>query len=159
MDDNIYRRWVLFNVNLKRFINEYSAIFLVATMSETLRKRWNSGPSTRSSKKKKYMCKYQDDWAKAHQWLQASSLGDEMAYCKLCSSNFSVDTVDCMMSRVILKHLYINTTKFPFCPSWIKPVVWCLSAMLTLRGFFLCWKKNLTWDQNLIMILLLLGLC
>ena len=50
----------------KKIYKEYSAIFLVAMMSETLRKRWNSGPSSPSSKKKKYMCKYQDDWAKAH---------------------------------------------------------------------------------------------
>ena len=89
------------------------------------------------------MCKYQDDWAKAHQWLQASSLGDEMAYCKLCSSNLSVAhsglyDVKRHSETSLHKKGIVSTTKFPFCPSWIKPVVWCLSAMLTLRGFLLC---------------------
>ena len=74
----------------KLFLFEYSVIVEVVTMSQTPRKRWNSGPSTPSSKKKKYMCKFQDEWAKAHSWLQSSSLGVEMAYCTLCSSHFSV---------------------------------------------------------------------
>ena len=62
------------------------------TMSQSTKRRWNSGPSTPSStsKKKKYNCKFQDEWKKSHHWLQSSSLGNDLAFCTLCSSNFSV---------------------------------------------------------------------
>jgi hypothetical protein len=35
-------------------------------MSQSTKRRWNSGPSTPSStsKKKKYNCKFQDEWKK-----------------------------------------------------------------------------------------------
>ena len=61
-------------------------------MSQSTKRRWNSGPSTPSStsKKKKYNCKFQDEWKKSHHWLQSSSLGNDLAFCTLCSSNFSV---------------------------------------------------------------------
>jgi hypothetical protein len=61
-------------------------------MSQSTKRRWNSGPSTPSStsKKKKYNCKFQDKWKKPHLWLQSSSLGNDLAFCTLCSSNFSV---------------------------------------------------------------------
>ena len=62
------------------------------TMSQSTKRRWNSGPSTPSStsKKKKYNCKFQDEWKKSHHWLQLSSLGNDLTFCILCSSNFSV---------------------------------------------------------------------
>jgi hypothetical protein len=62
------------------------------TMSQLTKRRWNSGPSTPSStsKKKKYNCKFQDEWKKSHHWLQSSLLGNDLAFCTLCSSNFSV---------------------------------------------------------------------
>ena len=62
------------------------------TMYQSTKRRWNSGPSTPSStsKKKKYNCKFQDEWKKSHHWLQSSSLGNDLAFCTLCSSNFSV---------------------------------------------------------------------
>jgi hypothetical protein len=62
------------------------------TMSQSTKRGWNSGPSTPSStsKKKKYNCKFQDEWKKSHHWLQSSSLGNDLAFCTLCSSNFSV---------------------------------------------------------------------
>ena len=62
------------------------------TMSQSTKRRWNSGPSTpfSTSKKKKYNCKFQDEWKKSHHWLQSSSLGNDLAFCTLCSSNFSV---------------------------------------------------------------------
>jgi hypothetical protein len=62
------------------------------TMSQSTKRRWNSGPSTPSStsKKKKYNCQFQDEWKKSHHWLQSSSLGNDLAFCTLCSSNFSV---------------------------------------------------------------------
>ena len=61
-------------------------------MSQSTKRRWNSGPSTPSStsKKKKYNCKFQDEWKKSHHWIQSSSLGNDLAICTLCSSNFSV---------------------------------------------------------------------
>jgi hypothetical protein len=45
------------------------------TMSQSTKRRWNSGPSTPSStsKKKKYNCKFQDEWKKSHHWLESSS--------------------------------------------------------------------------------------
>lgn len=54
------------------------------------RRRWNSGPSTPSSKKKKHYCKFLEDWTKLYDWVQPTSLGNDMAFCKLCSTNFSV---------------------------------------------------------------------
>ena len=54
------------------------------------RRRWNSGPSTPSSKKKKHYCKFMEDWTKLYDWVQPTSLGNDMAFCKLCSTNFSV---------------------------------------------------------------------
>jgi hypothetical protein len=62
------------------------------TMSQSTKRRWNSGPSTPSStsRKKKYNCKFQDKWKKWHHWLQSSSLGNDLVFCTLCSSNFSV---------------------------------------------------------------------
>jgi hypothetical protein len=62
------------------------------TMSQSTKRRWNSGPSTPSStsKKKKYNCKFQGEWKKSHYWLQSSSLGNDLAFCTLCSFNFSV---------------------------------------------------------------------
>ena len=62
------------------------------TMSRSTKRRWNSGPSTPSStsKKKKYNCKFQDEWKKSRHWLQSSSLGNDLMFCTLCSSNFSV---------------------------------------------------------------------
>jgi hypothetical protein len=41
------------------------------TMSQSTKRGWNSGPSTPSStsKKKKYNCKFQDEWKKSHHWL------------------------------------------------------------------------------------------
>ena len=61
-------------------------------MSQSTKRRWNSGLSTPSStsKKKKYNCKFQDEWKKSLHWLQSSSLGNDLAFCTLCSSNFSV---------------------------------------------------------------------
>ena len=54
-------------------------------MSQSTKRRWNSGPSTPSStsKKKKYNCKFQDEWNKSHYWLQSSSLGNDLAFCTL----------------------------------------------------------------------------
>jgi hypothetical protein len=62
------------------------------TMSQSTKRRWNSGPSTPSStsKKKKYNYKFQDEWKKSHHWIQSSSLGNDLAFYTLCSSNFSV---------------------------------------------------------------------
>jgi hypothetical protein len=42
------------------------------TMSQSTKRRWNSGPSTPSSisKKKKYNCKFQDEWKKSHHWFK-----------------------------------------------------------------------------------------
>jgi hypothetical protein len=56
-------------------------------MSQSTKRRWNSGPSTPSStsKKKKYNCKFQDEWKKSHYWLQSSSLGNDLAFCSLCT--------------------------------------------------------------------------
>ena len=61
-------------------------------MSQSTKRKWNSGPSTPSStlKKKKYNCKFLDEWKKSHHWLQSSSFGNDLAFCTLCSSNFSV---------------------------------------------------------------------
>ena len=61
-------------------------------MSQSTKRRWNLGPSTPSStsKKKKNNCKFKDEWKKSHHWLQSSSLGNDLAFCTLCSSNFSV---------------------------------------------------------------------
>jgi hypothetical protein len=57
------------------------------TMSQSTKRRWNSGPSTPStSKKKKYNCKFQDEWKKSHHWLQSSSLGNDLAFCTLCTA-------------------------------------------------------------------------
>ena len=43
-------------------------------MSQSTKKRWNSGPAcstpSSTSKKKKYYCKFQDEWKKSHHWLQ-----------------------------------------------------------------------------------------
>ena len=60
-------------------------------MSQSTKRRWNSGPSTPSStsKKKKYNCKFQTSGKKSHHWLQSSLLGNDLAFCTLCSSNFS----------------------------------------------------------------------
>jgi hypothetical protein len=62
------------------------------TMSQSTKRRWNSVPtcSTPSSTSKKNNCKFQDEWKKSHHWLQSSSLGNDLAFCTLCSSNFSV---------------------------------------------------------------------
>jgi len=55
------------------------------------RKRWHSGPSSSdTSKKKKYSCKFQIEWEKSYSWLKSSSLGNDIAFCQLCSSSFSV---------------------------------------------------------------------
>ena len=61
-------------------------------MSQSTKRRWNSGPSTPSStsKKKKYICKFQEEWKKSHHWLKSSSLGNDLAFCTLCTSNCSV---------------------------------------------------------------------
>ena len=62
------------------------------TMSQPTKRRWNSGTGTLSStsNKKKYNCKFQDEWKKSDHWLQSSSLGNDLAFCTLCSFNFSV---------------------------------------------------------------------
>ena len=51
-------------------------------MSQSTKRRWNSGPSNPSStsKKKKYNCKFQDEWKKSHHWLQSSSLGNDLTF-------------------------------------------------------------------------------
>ena len=50
-----------------------------------------SGPCTSTpSKRKKYVCKYQQFWEKEFTWLKKSDTGEDMAHCKLCNANFSV---------------------------------------------------------------------
>jgi len=58
-------------------------------MSQQGRKCSLSGP-VGTPKKKKYGCKYQIEWQSTYDWVQPSSLEDDMAFCKLCSSNISV---------------------------------------------------------------------
>ena len=56
-------------------------------MASSGRKRSLSEPcKSTSSKRKKYVCKYQ------HFWLKKSDtgVGEDMAHCKLCNTNFSV---------------------------------------------------------------------
>ena len=62
-------------------------------MASSGRKRSLSGPCTSTpSKRKKYVCKYQQFWEKEFTWLQKSDTGEDMAHCqcKLCKTNFSV---------------------------------------------------------------------
>ena len=55
------------------------------------RKRWNSGtPSSNTPKKKKYGCKFLQEWEKSFSWLKSSPLGNDIAFCKLCNSSFTV---------------------------------------------------------------------
>ena len=58
-------------------------------MASSGRKRSLSGPCT-PSKRKKYVCKYQQFWEKEFTWLKKSNTGEDMAHCKLCNINFSV---------------------------------------------------------------------
>ena len=57
-------------------------------MSSNKRSRHSSGPE--GNKKKKYACKFCPDWVKAFDFIRPSGLGQDMAYCNLCSLNFSV---------------------------------------------------------------------
>ena len=60
-------------------------------MASSGRKRSLSGPCTSTpSKRKKYVCKYQQFWEKEFTWLKKSDTGEDMAHCKLCNTNFSV---------------------------------------------------------------------
>lgn len=62
-------------------------------MASSGRKRSLSGPCTSTpSKRKKYVCKYQHFWEKEFTWLKKSDtgVGEDMAHCKLCNTNFSV---------------------------------------------------------------------
>ena len=62
-------------------------------MASSGRKMSSSGPCTSTpSKRKKYVCKYQQFWEKEFTWLQKSDTGEDMAHChcKLCKTNFSV---------------------------------------------------------------------
>jgi hypothetical protein len=46
-----------------------------------------SGPCTSTpSKRKKYVCKYQQFWEKEFTWLKKSDTGEDMAHCKLCNN-------------------------------------------------------------------------
>ena len=57
-------------------------------MASSGRKRSLSEPCTSTpSKRKKYVCKYQQFWEKE---LKKSDTGEDMAHCKLCNTNFSV---------------------------------------------------------------------
>ena len=60
-------------------------------MASSGRKRSLSGPCTSTpSKRKKYVCKYQQFWEKEFTWLKKSDTGEDMAHCKLCNTNISV---------------------------------------------------------------------
>ena len=60
-------------------------------MASSGRKRSLSGPCTSTpSKRKKYVCKYQQFWEKEFTWLKKSDTGEDMAHCRLCNTNFSV---------------------------------------------------------------------
>ena len=60
-------------------------------MASSGRKRSLSEPCTSTpSKRKKYVCKYQQFWEKEFTWLKKSNTGEDMAHCKLCNINFSV---------------------------------------------------------------------
>jgi hypothetical protein len=62
-------------------------------MASSGRKRSLSEPCTSTlSKRKKYVCKYQHFWEKEFTWLKKSDtgVGEDMAHCKLCNTNFSV---------------------------------------------------------------------
>ena len=82
---NVYSRGVLYS---DLALNKI-CFWLFITMSQSTKRRWNSGPSTPSStsKKKKYNCKFQDEWKKSHHWLQSSSLGNDLAFCTLCTAS------------------------------------------------------------------------
>ena len=60
-------------------------------MSQSTKRMWNSGPSTPSStsKKKKYNCKFQDEWKKITP-LVSQVRWEMIWHFALCSSNFSV---------------------------------------------------------------------
>ena len=75
-------------------------------MSQSTKRRWNSGPSTPSSisKKKKYNCKFQDEWKKSHHWLQSSSLGNDLAFCVVPTSVLLQG--DCMILRDTQRPVY-----------------------------------------------------
>jgi hypothetical protein len=60
-------------------------------MASSGRKKSLSGPCTSTpSKRKKYVCKYQQFWEKEFTWLKKSDTGEDMAHCKLCNTNISV---------------------------------------------------------------------
>ena len=55
-------------------------------MASSGRKRSLSGPCTSTpSKRKKYVCKYQQFWEKEFTWLKKSDTGED-----ICNTNFSV---------------------------------------------------------------------
>ena len=50
-----------------------------------------SGPCTSTpSKRKKYVCKYEQFWEKRVYVVKKSDTGEDMAHCKLCNTNCSV---------------------------------------------------------------------
>jgi hypothetical protein len=62
-------------------------------MASSGRKRYLSETCTSTpSKRKKFVCKYQHFWEKEFTWLKKSDtgVGEDMAHCKLCNTNFSV---------------------------------------------------------------------
>ena len=114
------------------------------TMSQSTKSRWNSGPSTLSStsKKKKYNCKFQDEWKKSHHWLQSSLLGNDLAFCTLFSSNFSVASGGLYdikrHSETSLHKKALLLTKPPNCTSLCQQnqlmTKWAKKAVLTYQS-------------------------
>jgi hypothetical protein len=73
---NVYSRGVLFRFSLKKI-----CFWHFIMMSQSTKRKWNSGPSTPSTlKKKKYNCKFLDEWKKSHHWLQSSSFGNDTTF-------------------------------------------------------------------------------
>ena len=78
-------------------------------MSQSTKRRWNSGPSTPSStsKKKKYNCKFQDEWKKSHHWLYSQVRWEMIWRFALCVVPTSVLLQgDCMILRDTQRPVY-----------------------------------------------------
>jgi hypothetical protein len=90
------------------------------TMSESTKRRWNSGPSTPSStsKKKKYNCKFQDEfWTLPWDFLKISTLQEEFLEYQLTPEDELPSTesgIDTFWGLVMADHKEPFTDKLSF---------------------------------------------
>ena len=110
-----------------------------------------------TSKKKKYNCKFQDEWKKSRHWLQSSSLGNDLTFCTLC----------CFMGTVCICYLDVNwlIPKISACrvrirslvaserSKWVTNFIFCRTgwyfSVSHLDDMFIILKSNINTDTSI----------